>query len=217
MYIIFFVFDCIFNICKNTIVFFSKKTWILCFLFNIIFLQSCTMITSTGIIISGYTIARDKTVSEATSDLQIFLSAKNKLLSSDYSSTAFSVDLKIHNGGVYIIGRVRDNNTRLFIVDQIKKINGVKKIYDEIIVDNNTSGMKSIMIAIKDAFVTIQVKMSLAFTSNIRSVNYSIETFNGIVYVIGNATNMVEAEKTSMIISKNPGVKRIVNYSVVSR
>lgn len=180
-------------------------------------LSSCVAGVSGAVAVSAYSVAKDKSSLQSYKDMKIFLTAKDKLFSSDYRSLAYSVDIKVHNNAIYMVGRVRDDNARMYMIEELSKIEGVKKIYDEIIVDSKTSGFRSFFIGVKDFFITAKTKIRLAFAPNIRSVNYSVETFDGVVYIIGNATNIMEAEKLSLVASKGLGVKKVVNYSSISK
>jgi hypothetical protein len=46
----------------------------------------------------------------------------------------------------------------------------------------------------------------------IRSVNYTIDTENGSVFLIGSARSQAELDRTTRIARYVPGVKRVVSY-----
>ena len=48
--------------------------------------------------------------------------------------------------------------------------------------------------------------------SNVRSVNYTIETSNGSVYLIGSARSQAELDHATDLARNVGGVKRVVSY-----
>jgi hypothetical protein len=63
----------------------------------------------------------------------------------------------------------------------------------------------------KDTWITSEVKSKLVF-SNVRSVNYTIETSNGSVYLIGSARSQAELDHATDLARNIGGVKRVVSY-----
>jgi hypothetical protein len=56
------------------------------------------------------------------------------------------------------------------------------------------------------------VRTELAFKPNIRSVNYTIETVNKSVYLIGSARSQEELDIATNAARTTPDVKRVVSY-----
>ena len=50
------------------------------------------------------------------------------------------------------------------------------------------------------------------FTGDVRSVNYTIDTVNGSVYLIGSARSQAELDKVTDVARNVPNVKRVVSY-----
>jgi osmotically-inducible protein OsmY len=189
------------------------KIFLLCSL--LLLNQACTTGLAIGTISSSYLVARDKKLSETKQDFKILLKIKDNIIASDYTMTMMSVEIDVHNKNVYLMGRVKTNEARLFLLASAEKVEGVKKIYDEIVVNSSASWPRSIATFARDAIVTAEVKLRLMMSKNIKSFNYSIETFNGSVYIIGNSFNKNEAEHVSLVASRSLGASRIVNYSTI--
>jgi tetrahydromethanopterin S-methyltransferase subunit F len=56
------------------------------------------------------------------------------------------------------------------------------------------------------------VRTELTFNPNIRSVNYTIETVNKSVYLIGSARSQEELDIATTTARTTPDVKRVVSY-----
>jgi hypothetical protein len=55
------------------------------------------------------------------------------------------------------------------------------------------------------------VRSKLVF-SNVRSVNYTVHTVDGSVYLIGSARDQAELERATTLARNVAGVKRVVSY-----
>jgi len=200
---------------KRLFLSFSNKTlaYVLVLSFG---LQSCAAGVTAGLSTSAYIIARNKTTAESYSDLEIFLAARNKLFAGEYKYLLYHIDLKVHNGAVYIVGNVKSDEHREFIIDSIKKIEGVNQIFDEMSVKEKIPFFDDLSTSFKDSILTLKAKINLAFVKNVKSINFSLETFEGTVYVVGNAQSSEELEKITEVVSKGIGVDKVVNYSVIN-
>jgi hypothetical protein len=70
---------------------------------------------------------------------------------------------------------------------------------------------ESVWNSTKDAWITSEVRSNLVF-SNIRSVNYNVETVDRSVYLIGSARSQTELDHATDLARNVPGVKRVVSY-----
>ena len=57
------------------------------------------------------------------------------------------------------------------------------------------SGQGNIANYVRDTWISAQLKTKILFDTDIISINYNIETINGIIYVIGIAQNQAELDK----------------------
>ena len=87
-------------------------------------------------------------------------------------------------------------------------VQGVRTVYNEIEVSPDESAWSSA----KDAWITTQVRSDLIFNSQIRSDNYTIETVDRSVYLIGSARTQAELDAATTVARYVPGVKRVVSY-----
>jgi hypothetical protein len=64
----------------------------------------------------------------------------------------------------------------------------------------------------KDAWISSRLRTELVFNASIRSVNYTIETVNKSVYLIGSARSQAELDTATTMARNTPEVKRVVSY-----
>jgi osmotically-inducible protein OsmY len=65
---------------------------------------------------------------------------------------------------------------------------------------------------VRDTWITTRLRTALTFEKNVQSLNYSIDTVQGVVYLMGVAMNQQELDKVLQIARTIPNVKQVVNY-----
>lgn len=63
-----------------------------------------------------------------------------------------------------------------------------------------------------DALITQQVRTRLLADTGVRSVNYNVQTQNGVVYLMGVARSAAELDRAARIASLVPDVEKVVTY-----
>jgi osmotically-inducible protein OsmY len=114
----------------------------------------------------------------------------------------------VNQGTVLLTGRAKDPEMRLDAVRLAWQANGVKEIINEIVVDDGSTLTDSA----RDTWIGTQLRSKLMFDRDISSINYSIETVNGVVYLMGNARDPAELERVTGHARSLPYVKRVVSY-----
>ena len=80
--------------------------------------------------------------------------------------------------------------------------------YLEIKVSNN----KGILGFVRDAWITTQLKTSLALDPSIESINYSVETLEKTVYLMGIAQDTVELARVKNHAHQVEHVRQVISY-----
>jgi osmotically-inducible protein OsmY len=84
----------------------------------------------------------------------------------------------------------------------------VRAVYNEI----EVAPVEGVFNGANDAWITAQLRSQLVIDGDVRSVNYTIDTTNGSVYLIGSARSQSELDRATQIARYVPGVKRVVSY-----
>ncbi len=100
---------------------------------------------------------------------------------------AAHLDVTVYEGRALLTGTAPDPQIKAQAGEAAGGIPGVRAVYNEIEVAPNESAWNST----KDAWITSEVRSSLRF-SNVRSVNYNVETVDRSVYLIGSARSQDE-------------------------
>ena len=127
----------------------------------------------------------------------------------NYNEHAFEkVTMTVDQGRVLLTGLVDEPEFRVEAVRLAWQAKGVKQVINEIQVGGN-QGFGSFA---QDKWISSQFKTQLLFNKDIQSVNYSSDTVNGVVYLMGVAQNQKELNRVIMLARKIKGVKQVVSY-----
>src|SRR5581483_7534004 len=97
----------------------------------------------------------------------------------------------VYDGHVLLTGNAPDPAAKQHAVELARAVQGVKGVYDQIEVLPNVGTFDTA----KDSWITTQLRSNLVFDSDIRSGNYTIETANQTVYLMGSARSQAELDK----------------------
>lgn len=114
----------------------------------------------------------------------------------------------VYQGRVLLTGHVPTPAMRFTAADAAQRVPGVRAVYNEV----EVTAPESVWDGAKDALITAQLRSELVSDPDIRSANYTIETANGAVYLIGSARFDGELQRVTSFARYIPGVKRVVSY-----
>ncbi len=109
------------------------------------------------------------------------------------------------NGYVLLAGQVASEELKAKATDVVRKVHGVRRIYNELEVAAPSSGMTRT----SDTWITTKVKSWLLGSSDIEGTRVKVVTENGVVYLMGLATRE-EADRISDKAASIGGVQRVV-------
>lgn len=116
--------------------------------------------------------------------------------------------LTVNEGRVLVTGRATTPEMRLDAVRLAWQVDGVTEVINEIEVDDK-SGIQD---AARDTWIATQLRGKLMFDREISSINYTIDTVNGVIYLMGSARNQAELDRVTGHARSLPHVKRVVSY-----
>lgn len=118
------------------------------------------------------------------------------------------VSLSVIEGRVLLTGKVEQSRVRLDAVRLAWQADGVREVINEIIVTSEGS----IGAYARDTWISTQLKTRILFDRSIFSINYSIETVAGVVYLMGIAQDQAELNRVTNHARNLNYVKKVVSY-----
>jgi osmotically-inducible protein OsmY len=118
------------------------------------------------------------------------------------------LDMTVKEGRVLITGTVSDPDVRVDAVRLAWQANGVRQVINEINVENSSS----IKNYVTDTWITGSLKTKLMLDKYVQSINYTIDTVNGTVYLMGIAQDQAELDRVTDHARNMNYVKNVVSY-----
>ncbi|MHA1558509.1 MAG: BON domain-containing protein [Alphaproteobacteria bacterium] len=180
------------------------------FIFSLsLFITSCVPIFVGGGAFVTTLATREKGIMGTANDSKISLAVKSKLYS--YNIDIYSqVVVNVQNAEVLLIGAVTNPEWITETERLVWQVREVKHVHNHLaVLDKNSPS------AAKDSWITSQIKTNLFFANDVRSLNYSIKTVNGIVYIMGIAQNQKELDYITKYASCVKDVKQVVSYAQI--
>jgi len=118
------------------------------------------------------------------------------------------VTLSISEGRVLLTGRVKADRMMFDAVRLAWKAKGVEEVINEIQV-NDGGGIGSFL---RDTWISARLKAKLAFDDRVTSINYSIDTVAGVVYLFGIARDRDELERVTEHARNLEYVRKVVGH-----
>lgn len=168
---------------------------------------ACVPLIIGGAATAGLAVAQERTFGDAIDDTVILARVKEGMLHS--SNTMFlRVGIGVLEGRVLLTGSVREARDRVEAARLTWIVPGVREVLNEIQVTERGS----IADSLTDARITTQLRFRLLGDREVVDINYTIETVNGIVYLIGIAQNQPELDRVTGYARNISGVKQVVNH-----
>lgn len=159
----------------------------------------------------GTAAYQERGVQGVTRDLATASKLRTALLN-EGEAFATGVGVEVYEGRALLTGTLATEEMRAKAVALAWKAEGVKDVINEIQI--REANFRDLA---RDSWITTQLKSKITFDKNIHAINYSIETVNGIVYLIGIAQNQEELDR---IIAHARGisyVRQIINHVRVKK
>jgi osmotically-inducible protein OsmY len=154
--------------------------------------------------------AEERGVSGSASDLALEANINAIWIKHD-SEIVRHVDATVTEGRVLLTGLVPSQQMRLDAVRLAWRAAGIKELLNEIRLRNE----EGIGTFARDSWITTQLVSKIALDSRVLSINYSVETVKGTVYVMGIAQHQAELARVLNHARQIPYVRRVVSYAVL--
>jgi len=178
-------------------------------LFLLFFLLShCTPQLAVGTASTAIAISKEeRTLGEFVDDTLIKTQIKNLYFDTN-ENIFFNVDVEVTQGRVLLTGTVDNSDLRIDATKMAWGIDGVKTVINELQISNDDN----ILDFADDLIITAKIKARLLMDSELPYLNYTVETVNGIVYLIGIAQSKDERNSVVNLSKEIFGVVDVIDY-----
>lgn len=185
------------------------KSRLMLLLCSALIIPSCTPVgiaTGAGATL-GVAAAQDGGISSAATDVRIRAQINDLWFRSNVNSF-LKLGLTVDQGRVLVTGVVQNPEERVEAIRLAWQPEGVKQVINEVQVADGAG----VVGYGRDSWITTRLRTAMTFDRNIQSINYSIDTVKGVVYLIGTARNQAELNRVIEKARTIPDVKRVVSY-----
>jgi osmotically-inducible protein OsmY len=172
-------------------------------------LQACSplgLATGAGATV-GMAAAQEGGISTAYTDTKIRAQINELWFRHDVEMFR-KVDMTINQGRVLLTGVVQNPEHRVEAVRLAWQPKDVKQVINEITVAES-DGITGFA---RDKWISTRLRTAITFDRNIQSINYSIDTVQGTVYLMGVAQSQAELNRVIGTARTIPDVRRVVSY-----
>lgn len=170
----------------------------------------CAGIVAGGAATTGVAVAQERSVGDAVDDTTIHAQVSSGLLQAS-EKLFIKVGIEVLEGRVLLTGSVPKPEDRVEATRIAWGVNGVKEVLNEIEV-NDKSGLVDFA---KDTWITTRMRAAMLGDSKVYGINYSIETVNAVIYVMGIAQNQAELDRVTTHARNIRGVRKVVSHVVL--
>lgn len=167
-------------------------------------LSGCAVLVVGGAVGGAMSVSDRRTFGSQTEDATIEMKSANRI--NFVFGDAVHVNVNSYNRKVLLTGEVKDEATRVKVENEVKGIENVQSIVNEIQVAMFLSGFKE---RSNDTYISTKVRGVLVGTADIYSASFKVVTEAGVVYLMGRVSQR-EAETATEQVRGIPGVKKVV-------
>ncbi len=180
-------------------------------LFTFLSLLALTACAAPGIVAgaatAGLAVAQERSIGTVIDDTAIELQIQHYLLQAS-DGLFIRVGIEVHEGRVLLTGVVPAPDDRVEAVRQAWQVNGVLEVINEV----QVSDRAGITDYLRDVKITSQLRFQMLRDRDIFDVNYTVETVNGIVYLMGIARSRPELDKVTTHARNIAGVQKVISH-----
>ena len=173
-------------------------------------LTGCADVLVSAATTTGLAVAEERTVGDAVKDLTIQAELNHLFFQDDlelYQDVSFSVI----EGRVLLKGSVPTHEDRVRAGWVARQATRVSEVINEMqVLDEG-----DIVDYVKDTWISAKLRARLFADFDVLSINYSIETVNGTVYLMGIAQDEAELSQVAEHARNIGGVKDVVSHVVL--
>ena len=167
----------------------------------------CSAVFAGVAVATGAVVAmQERSVGDVIDDAAILIGINKELFSKGIFST---VTAKVSEGRVLLVGVVDSPEKRIQAEKVAWQQKDVKEVVNEVAVADEAAGVKGYA---ADSAITVQVRARLVARAGIKSMNYSVNTVGGVVYLMGIAQSQKELNSVISVAKRVRGVKQVVSY-----
>ena len=150
---------------------------------------------------AGVAASQERGIEGVARDTKLAVQIRAAYLEAD-AALATYIGIEVYERRALLTGLIETEGLRANAIRLAWAVNGVKDVLNEIQVKNG----EGIVVFAYDSWITAQLQTKMTFDENILAINYSLETVNSVIYLIGIAQDQAELDR---VIAHAQGIDRV--------
>jgi len=169
-------------------------------------LGACQSLLAGGAAVVGVAAVQERSVGAALDDATIQLLINQKLLETD-EVLFLRVGIEVVEKRVLLTGSVLTPDDRVEAVRAAWQVDGVREVLNEIQIAERDA-----LSYLNDARITAQLRFQMLTDAEVADVNYSVDTVNSTVYLMGIAVDQAELNRVTDYARAISGVENVISH-----
>jgi len=161
---------------------------------------------STGATV-GIAASQERGIEGVAGDTKLATQIRTAYLESD-ATLATYIGIEVYDGRALLTGLVESEQLRSKAVNLAWTVRGIQDVLNEIQIRDE----EGIVEFAYDAWISAQAQTKITFDRDILAINYSIETVNSVIYIIGIAQSSEELNKVIAHAKNIDRVRRVISH-----
>ncbi|MBO90079.1 MAG: hypothetical protein CMP14_11200 [Rickettsiales bacterium] len=171
--------------------------------------SGCGVLVGAGAAV-GTASMEERGISAAISDKFIQATINSNWLKID-PKIFVNISSQVHEGRVLLSGNVVKPQHRVDAVRVAWQVDGVREVINQIKIRDRSS----LISFARDGWVTTQLTVKLTVDSDVKAINYSIDTVDGHVFIMGIAQDQKELDRVLNHAHNVSYVRRVTNHVIL--
>ncbi len=169
-------------------------------------LQGCAPIAVTGATTAVTTLTSDRrTTGTFIEDEAIEIKSRLALSNQKDLNKRVHINFTSYNTSVLVSGEAPTEEDRQAVIDLVKNVEKVTRVYDEIVI----AAPSSLISRSADTVVTAKIKAKIIAEKNLSSLHIKVVNENGVTFLMGLVSTQ-EADVATEIARRTGGVQKVV-------
>lgn len=152
----------------------------------------------------------ERSFGDAVGDVNARTDLNARLLAEDPAMFA-NVATSVIEGRIHLSGTVPTNEDRLIATQIAWGTPNIKEVVNDIEVTNEGD----LLDTVRDRWINTQVRARILSDGAIKDINYTINTQNRTIYILGIAQDQAELDRVLAHARSIPEARRVVNYALL--
>lgn len=160
-----------------------------------------------GVAATGVAAAQERGLTGTTRDTALSAAIQELWFRTNFDMFS-KLSSTVNEQRALLTGKVQDPEMRVEAVKLAWQVQGINEVINEIEVTDTSSLVDSA----RDYWITTQLRARITFDKDVKSINYSIDTVNGVVFLMGIARDQAEHDRVTNHARNLAYVRRVVSY-----